>query len=67
MKRFLILVATLILAVCLLAGCSGGVKTYINPTEAINVGVNQDFIIALDSNPTTGYSWEESYDSTLNP
>ena len=33
--------------------------------EAINVGVDQEFVIALGSNPTTGYMWQESYDETI--
>ena len=31
----------------------------------INTTVNQEFTIALDSNPTTGYSWEASYDGNI--
>ena len=62
MKRLLALALTSILAVCLLAGC-GGVKTYVDPEEKISVGIEDEFIIALDSNPTTGYDWEVvSYD-----
>lgn len=63
MKRPLILVT--VVAACLLAGCVGQVKTYSDPGQAINIGVNQEFIIALDSNPTTGYSWQANYDETM--
>jgi len=61
MKKLLVPVMALILAVCLLAAC-GGVKTYVDPEEKISVGIEDEFIIALDSNPTTGYDWEESHD-----
>jgi inhibitor of cysteine peptidase len=63
MKRFLILVA--VAAIFLTAGCAGGVKTYADSGQTINTGVNQEFVIALDSNPTTGYSWQESYDESM--
>ena len=62
MKRILVLVVVSIMAVSLISGC-GGTKTYIDPEKTISTGVNQEFVIALDSNPTTGYDWEESYDS----
>ena len=61
MKKLLALVAALILAVCLSAGC-GGVKTYIDDEKTIITRIEGEFIIALDSNPTTGYDWEESHD-----
>jgi len=62
MRRFLILVA--VVAVCLVAGCTGGVKTYTDSGQTIDIGVNQEFVIALGSNPTTGYSWQVSHDET---
>lgn len=64
MKKPSVLVVALLLAVSVLAGC-GGAKTYVDPEETISVGINQEFIIALDSNPTTGYDWEESHDDSL--
>ncbi|MFC1901105.1 protease inhibitor I42 family protein [Chloroflexota bacterium] len=64
MKKILVLMTSVILMGSLIAGC-GGVKTYIDPAETISVSVDQEFIITLDSNPTTGYDWEESYDSSL--
>ena len=63
MKKLLIVVA--VVAIFLVAGCAGGVKTYTDSGQTINIGVNQEFMIALDSNPTTGYSWQESYDDSL--
>ena len=65
MKRFLILVTAAVIATSLVAGCVGEVKTYTDSGQAISIGVNQEFVIALGSNPTTGYSWQESYDETI--
>jgi inhibitor of cysteine peptidase len=62
-KRLLILMA--VLGICLVAGCVGEIKTYTDPGQTIDIGVNQEFVIALGSNPTTGYSWQESYDNTI--
>jgi len=64
MKRLLALVLISILAVSLIAGC-GGVRTYVDPEEKIIVGIEDEFVIALDSNPTTGYDWEESYNESM--
>ena len=55
---------TLALAVSVVAGCTG-IATYSNPAETINTTVNGEFAIALGSNPTTGYSWNVSYDASL--
>ena len=63
MMKHLILVA--MVAILLMTGCAGGVKTYTDSTQTINTGTNQEFIIALDSNPTTGYSWQASYDESV--
>ena len=63
MKRLLILVA--MVAICLLAGCVGKVNTYTDSGQAIDIGINQEFVIALGSNPTTGYMWQESYDENM--
>ncbi|MCX6011484.1 MAG: protease inhibitor I42 family protein [Chloroflexi bacterium] len=64
MKRVLLLVTLVVLTLGLVAGCVG-VKTYKNVGEDIKIGVGQEFIIALGSNPSTGYSWEASYDETM--
>jgi len=52
---------------CLVAGCGGGVKAYSDPGETVGISPDKEFIIliALESNPTTGYSWEASYDETI--
>ena len=65
MKRFLILVVVVTLAICWLTGCVGEVKTYIDSGQTIDIGVDQEFVIALGANPTTGYYWEVSFDETI--
>jgi len=62
-KKFLILVA--VVAISLTAGCIGEVKTYTDSGQTIDIGVNQEFVIALGSNPTTGYGWQESHDESM--
>jgi len=64
-KRLLILVAVAVVAISLVAGCVGEVKTYTDSGQTIDIGVNQEFVIALGSNPTTGYGWQESYDESM--
>jgi len=63
MKKLLIVAA--VVAIFLVAGCAGGIKTYTDPEQTINISVNQEFIIALDSNPTTGFTWHRSHDATI--
>ena len=63
MKRLLILMV--VVATCLVAGCVGEVNTYTDPGQTISIGVNQEFVIALGSNPTTGYGWQESYEESM--
>ena len=66
MKKLLVLAMTSILAVCLIAGCtSSEVKANIDPEKMITSSVDQKFVIAVDSNPTTGYDWEASYDDNM--
>ena len=67
MKRFLILITMAVAVTCLAAGCAAEVKAYTDPGQTIGISVNQEFIIliALESNPTTGYSWQASYDETM--
>ncbi len=63
MKKFLIVVA--VVAIFLVAGCAGGVKTCSDSAQTINIGTNQEFVIALDSNPTTGYGWLAGYGESI--
>ena len=65
MKRLLLLVTVAVLAICSLAGCVGEVKTYTDSGQAINIGAIHCLNIALGSNPTTGYGWQESYDENM--
>jgi len=63
-KKLWMLVAVAMVAACLVAGCVA-VKTYTDSGQAIDIGVNQEFVIALGANPTTGYDWEVSLDETI--
>jgi inhibitor of cysteine peptidase len=40
-----------------LAGC-GEIKQYSDPGATITVSAEEQFVIALESNPSTGYSWQ---------
>ena len=53
------IIAFLVGLIVLMAGCFGG-KTpeYSNSASPIEIEVGQEFIITLDSNPTTGYQWQ---------
>ncbi len=65
MKRLLVLIILAVVVTPLMVGCIGEVKTHTDSGQAISIGVNQEFVIALGSNPTTGYSWQESHDETM--
>ena len=67
MKKLLVLITVAVMAACLVTGCGAKVTAYSDPGEPIDIVVNKEFIIliALESNPTTGYSWEASYDETM--
>ena len=80
MKKLLILVLLAAMVVpFLLGGCSNQSPTPTKPTPTtttpptqtysdsgvINVDVNTEFVVALDSNPSTGYSWQESHDQSF--
>jgi len=65
MKRVLLLVAVAVLTMGLVAGCTT-VKTYDDEGREIDISLDQEFIIALGSNPgSTGYSWQASYDESM--
>ena len=65
MKKFLIPAVVAIVATCTLAGCMGEIKTYTDSGQTIDISVNKEFVIALGSNPTTGYMWQESFNETM--
>jgi len=67
-KKIFLMVVTLVLSISLINGCGGStVKAYSNPEETIDSGMNKEFIvlIALESNPSTGYSWVAEYDNAI--
>ena len=68
MKKLLILATaaliTSVLIICSTAGCLD-VQTSTGAGQTIEIGVGQEFYIALGSNPTTGYSWQASYDEAM--
>ncbi len=63
MKKSLLLIIGVLLTACLVAGCGSEVKAYSDPEETINISADKEFVvlIALESNPSTGYSWQASY------
>lgn len=76
MKGILIIVIALIVISTLIAGCatkapatvtSPDIKQYSNPAQTIVVSVGEKFEIDLESNATTGYSWQgnEVYDEEM--
>jgi inhibitor of cysteine peptidase len=67
MKKLLPLLMGVLLTTCLVAGCGTEVKAYTDPQEEIDISPDNEFVIliALDSNPTTGYSWQTSYDEAM--
>ena len=68
MKNFVISSIVAVVGICILAGCTRereGLKTYTDSNQIIGVSVRQEFVIALDSNITTGYSWQISYDQNM--
>ena len=66
MKRFMaILVVAAVMSSLFTACGTAEPKVYSNPVQAINIKIGQEFIIALGENPTTGYSWQEEFDSNF--
>jgi len=66
MNKLIALVISLLLVAGLLAGCAAQQpEEYSDPGQEIEIGVGKQFIIALDSNPTTGYNWEADFDESF--
>lgn len=66
MKRLAATALLLLLVAGSVAGCtSGQPEVYSDHGKVIQTGVGEQFIIALEANPTTGYSWETKFDSSL--
>jgi inhibitor of cysteine peptidase len=56
----------LLVGILLALGCAaGGVKEYTSSDQPIEVKVGNQFMITLDSNPTTGYKWEANFDQDM--
>ena len=54
-----------LMLVGLAAGCVSQPREYTDPSHGIEIAVGKQFIIALESNPTTGYEWEADFDESL--
>lgn len=64
MNRLTVLIM-LLLVTGLLAGCGAQqVKEYTDPSQGIEIGVGGQFVITLESNPTTGYQWQADFDNS---
>jgi len=65
MKKTMVL--GLLLLIVLLPACAGGepmgeTVIYRDEKVPISVKVNQEFVIAVGSNPSSGYMWREEFD-----
>jgi inhibitor of cysteine peptidase len=60
-----VLIALTLLSIVLLSSCTQTVTANTDSSKVINTGVNQEFMIALGSNITTGYSWQPKYDTNI--
>lgn len=66
MSRIMLPAVALALMFALLAGCAGAAPPeYTDERVPIIAGAGEPFVIALTSNPTTGFSWQLNYDSTM--
>lgn len=55
-----------LLLVNLVIGCAGQQpEEYSDAGQEIEIGVGDEFIVALESNPTTGYQWEVDFDESF--
>lgn len=55
-----------LLLVSVALGCaSGQPEEYTDAGQKIEIGVGDQFIVALESNPTTGYQWEADFDGSF--
>ena len=67
MRKAWMLVTVAVLAIYMVAGCVGKAeKTYTDPEQLIDIGVNEAFVIALDCDDTYPlFSWQINYDATM--
>ena len=55
-----------LLLVSVALGCvPGQSEEYTDAGQKIEIGVGDQFIVALESNPTTGYQWEADFDQSF--
>lgn len=55
-----------LLLINLVIGCAGQQpEEYSDAGQEIEIGVGDEFIVALESNPTTGYQWEVDFDESF--
>ena len=63
MKKFLIVV---LLLLALLSACrsdpAGFAGIFRDPAQTIDVRINQEFAVAITSNPASAYMWREDFD-----
>jgi len=57
-KLIMVALVSMALLTLVLSGCATSAKAFTEPSKIINIGVNQEFTIALGSNISTGYSWQ---------
>jgi len=66
MRKHVLLISMLLVSLLFVCSCSGGEpQSYSDPAATISVKINQDFIIALEANATTGFAWEASFDQSM--
>lgn len=70
MKKFLIFMIITALGITTASGCvttsTPTSKIYSDPAQDINVGKNEEFLIALDSpSKIVGFNWEIEYDDAM--
>lgn len=65
MMRRILVVTSIWLAVCLIAGCNGNAIETMTTEGTITTRVNQEFVIALRDTPRLGTNWYEAYDGNM--
>ncbi len=53
------------LALPLVSSCAPSAIVFAGSDKEASTNTGQEFMVALESNPTTGYSWTETHDSTF--
>ncbi|MGI2335083.1 MAG: protease inhibitor I42 family protein [Dehalogenimonas sp.] len=55
----------LMLLALVFSGCTAKLEAFNDTSKTIQTKVSQEFVIALGSNLTTGYSWQPEYDGGM--